>query len=1206
MKNPNHSLRALGFVLASIFISSTLLSANTDPGIRAYRVRTTKLTKEAQLQRSGNSAGSSGARGRRGRPSRKRTVSLIANVAHRPSVLHSEPVFPQRVIAKLHGKLGANWDRISATRKLRVRSQQDALALMAWAKVHAPGVSLQINRAGRPTGSTAAAAEFESLQWGLHNDGSAQTTALNLVAKLTVPAIAGKDIAFTPTEKSGPKVRIAILDSGVDATHPDLAAHIAHNDLECAALEKYRACVDQSSEAACSALMIDADGNGYPLDCQGWNLIVDQSAGAGAEPTPGADSLNVMGDSDITDDIGHGTHVAGIIAASGKGAVGMIQNAEIIPIKVVGEDPNSPVRPQAVDATTYDGDEPIPAVQPPLPSANESKLNAANNPVTFVDIVARGILYAINAHAQVIHMSLAWPPKTAMEGAQTDGTPSIPLIQSMIEIAQEQGILVVASAGNDATDAQTQPCQFAGVVCVAAHGPDGSIAHFSNYGSWVDVAAPGLNILSTIPQDLDAVYWDGRTNYDYKDGTSMAAPFITGLLARLLNQMPIGLTPADARQHAAEAKAKLFLSATPPTLANDADFKSPLIGPQFIVWGNANLARALAEPALQPVIVPTQKAPILLNWDAPWSATPTILPLQFDLTNLWRDAAAVDIRVSVINGTMAAQHARLSQSSLHFGAWIRGEVKTIGNLGLIVSNPSQEGRLMLKLEITPTNLPVISQAARKMVAYVPVEISVPVGSHFANPRARNIPLTGGPVADGSTLRAFRAYRTGAAQDYLGFQTAADGKWNLQLITETGAALGYQVSAQTRIEAPEDPGSDGIPARPMVLLDLARVDVNLDGQDDYVLIFAPTDLNSRQYQFRFFDAKLQPLAGFDLAFRDTNKVMFSDRYQWLKAEIGGKPRLVPAWFAFGETPAADRTQHEHAWNTPNFQDRQLFFLTPDALRTIKMPFSLRVLQTLAPTEAQKQTGELPILLGEGLDYNSQYRYGVVRDGQVIAESTTVDFGVAGKPRFENMQNPLDVQSLSSATSYRGTVFAGDGVPGSIALGWLMEQPELVPLSQSQVNNLVPVDSVQQATGVFVGDHSRAVFAQSHYQLQYQDLVTGEVAATSLRRYSYLPTLVFDHFFFPVSLGLHSPQGGTDRLPGVLIPAELGDAFSQEVVVPQYSASGRLQALSRPAAFRLTALSGECLDLGDPIAAQGNEPTQSVFFCGDHFVRIPMTW
>jgi len=165
---------------------------------------------------------------------------------------------------------------------------------------------------------------------------------------------------------------------------------------------------------------------------------------------------NQIGKSFVQDQSGHGTHVAGIVKK-------IADQATILPIKVFQFGPNAPVKPQSGSIGT-----------------------------ALIETVAYAIQYAIDQKAKVINMSLAWPTSI-----QSDA------LNRALDRAEQEQVLIVASAGNDGTSAPVYPCAFATVVCVGAHGPDGAISHFSNYGNMVNVFAPGLSILSTWPLSLE-------------------------------------------------------------------------------------------------------------------------------------------------------------------------------------------------------------------------------------------------------------------------------------------------------------------------------------------------------------------------------------------------------------------------------------------------------------------------------------------------------------------------------------------------------------------------------------------------------------------------------------------------------------------------------------------------------------------------------
>lgn len=190
----------------------------------------------------------------------------------------------------------------------------------------------------------------------------------------------------------------------------------------------------------------------------------------------------VNNDYDPFDDNGHGTHVAGIIAATGNngnGIAGLDWQAKIMPIKVL-------------DA-----------------SGSGSDLN-----------VYYGILYAVDNGASIINLSLALDSYSA-------------LVAAAVDYASSRGVTVVAASGNT-NSTVNYPAALPQVIAVGAVDNSENRAFYSNYGSALDVVAPGNNVLSTEGSGLN-----------YRTGTSMAAPQVTGLASLLKSIRP--MTPAQIK-----------------------------------------------------------------------------------------------------------------------------------------------------------------------------------------------------------------------------------------------------------------------------------------------------------------------------------------------------------------------------------------------------------------------------------------------------------------------------------------------------------------------------------------------------------------------------------------------------------------------------------------------------------------------------------
>jgi serine protease len=134
-----------------------------------------------------------------------------------------------------------------------------------------------------------------------------------------------------------------------------------------------------------------------------------------------------------------------------------------------------------------------------------------------------GVVYAVASGADVISMS--W-----------GGSGSSTTAQNIITWASQQGAVLVAAAGNNNVNTMFYPAGYTECIAVAATSSNDVKASFSNYGSWVDISAPGNNIYSTLPSN----------GYGNMSGTSMACPLVAGLAGLMLSLNPL-LTPADIR-----------------------------------------------------------------------------------------------------------------------------------------------------------------------------------------------------------------------------------------------------------------------------------------------------------------------------------------------------------------------------------------------------------------------------------------------------------------------------------------------------------------------------------------------------------------------------------------------------------------------------------------------------------------------------------
>jgi subtilisin family serine protease len=337
----------------------------------------------------------------------------------------------------------------------------------------------------------------------LYSSGSWGQSGFDLWSLKTL----GAETAWNSARGAGTVV--AVVDTGLDFTHPDIQDNVWNNP-------------DEIPDNG-----IDDDANGYVDDRTGWDMAND--------------------DNDATDGAGHGTHVAGTIAAqddNGVGVVGVAPDARIMVIKG-------------------------------LDDGGSGSLFS----------LAESLLYAAANGADVVNNS--W--------GCAGGCPPADLIEDAVAAAYQAGVIVVFAAGNDNLDVKNySPHARPEVLLVSATSPEDTKASFSNFG-YVDVAAPGagstnssvpspergilsLKAASCTPPTCEPGLIVGN-DYLRQSGTSMAAPHVAGLAAVVLSQHPT-YTQEQVRQ-------VIRRSAT--------DIGAASFDTQF-GYGRINAAGAVAEP----------------------------------------------------------------------------------------------------------------------------------------------------------------------------------------------------------------------------------------------------------------------------------------------------------------------------------------------------------------------------------------------------------------------------------------------------------------------------------------------------------------------------------------------------------------------------------------------------------------------------------
>ena len=441
-----------------------------------------------------------------------------------------EPVPDERVAEQLRAVEGVQRVTVVAPGTFAVATAGDREALLS-----VPGVvdvvdDLMLSPMDDPN---------QGQQWALSNTGDPSQSA-------GLAGVAGADANVVPAwgTATGTGVVVAVIDTGISTSHPDLAGQRWVN-------------VDETCDNG-----VDDDGNTFVDDCAGWDFGMNDA-------DPNFDAASASYD--------HGTHVAGIVAAgvNGVGVVGVAPGAKVMAVKA--------------------------SVSPSGGIPSSAALGA--------------VQYAVDNGADIINMSFGTAVGTTRSAAA--------VLETAVQYAVDRGVLVVAAAGNSGADissAYVFPAAFSlfypGVIAVGATTNTDTRSSFSNYGTPVNLYAPGSYLMSTI----------GTGGYGYKSGTSMATPMVAGGAAVLLSHDPT-LTPAALRT----------------TLVGSA---------RALGWGAPMLDVASAVGAAPPVAPPTVPQVVYEGVDAMRANT----------------ASTVGVRVSAASLPAGVTGARLSLVTLDSGA----------------------------------------------------------------------------------------------------------------------------------------------------------------------------------------------------------------------------------------------------------------------------------------------------------------------------------------------------------------------------------------------------------------------------------------------------------------------------------------------------------------------------------------------------------
>jgi len=664
-------------------------------------------------------------------------------------------------------------------------------------------------------------------QWYLKNNGE---TVENWVSDIDIEYIQskkGEDINFNPQLYSfKEKIRIAIIDSGLDINHPNLANYLVKNEDECQSLEKYKECLNSTtSQNECHHKFanIDANNNGYPLDCTGWSIT-----------NSGNPKNDMNGSPDVTDKIGHGTHIAGILAGHKDNFSPIGQNTEILPVQV------------ALRSST-------------------------DNPI---DNIAKGVLYAIENNVDIINLSLGWR-------FQFDTK----LMRDIIKLAVKKGIFVIVAGGNDSHDDVSFPCAYDDVICVGAYDRTGSLASYSNYGTQIDVLAPGSHILSTWPSYLRSKNYTENNLFEYLSGTNQSAPMISASIANLLS---IGIPKNEIRARVLRGARKA------PTNSQyrfgNFDFKNAV-----------NLSQSH-------LLYPINKSPYLVNLDAT------------DKT----------FRLKIKNYGTKSANAFIDLKSLDDSFQIKTKNFNIENLD--VEDVFEKNISININENAPSDIKILLTINQNddIYEYI-IKVSL---LRLIHPDIDSLDITHfklqTKINSNSIIKSFVNISDKSKVDFISI-SEENNMSTIQILQESQDQ--YKVSPIYKIKEKD-----------ITPLSFYKVDLDHDHHDDYVMVYIFSDEKGIKHtKFYVIDHQLNQkryLISPENKFSN-DKTFIPGKLNWIKLQN----RTVPTWIGHGLN--ADNISISPWRAMPNLVTNYIYYLNEDGLHhfnTLENHFPLHIIPT----------------------------------------------------------------------------------------------------------------------------------------------------------------------------------------------------------------------------------------------------------------------
>ncbi|MFI5390292.1 MAG: S8 family peptidase, partial [Bacteriovoracales bacterium] len=768
-------------------------------------------------------------------------------------------------------------------------------------------------------------------------------------------------------------------------------------------------------------------------------------------------SKTAGGDNIPEDDLGHGTHIAGIIAAvtnNNIGITGLSNKLKILPIKVLNKN-------------------------------EEAGGKGENGSLT--DRIAKGLLFAIKSGAKVINMSLGWPLILDTN-----------YLRETIKEVLRNNITIVAAAGNNNNNSPIFPCAYKGVICVGSINVDGNISGFSNYGGYVDVLAPGDDILSTIPLSMDSDYFSVK-GYDLKNGTSQASPFIAGIAGILK-----GINPDISED---EIKARIFKSAK----------KFNNTGVKFTSFGAANLKNAIQEQQ-SPVILPLFKDINSID------LLPNSKEFKFslDIKNFWGEAKNIKLIIKELSGNFILSNDQINLESLKEGEtkeiFIQGECKNWeldNNLNLEI-----EVWIENKLSGTFRNDFLVSRSIVNStdLAYAPIMPEGISGKIGTEKDGAPFPLIR-TVLDKHFILKYPVY-------YLA-----------ENLTEEEKTKGLRIEIIKYLNGSfKEIENDIIIPNGTKLLSVILNDSNYDGTPDLFITSLGENDGKPFLIYSYFGMDGRPLYGnrSHIKFIPESVVLNLKKLAFIPYEMEGLGKIaIPLFMEKGILPENERATS--SWDTPDYsKSSHIYYLIPEKVGE-EIEFKTKIIDNKKWTEKVKvqlnlewnddifisdllpqnleefQKGEANALITVGKNYFMQsYLLKInLKDGGKINPLKTDLLRMEG-------HMSLPTINLNGGTNYfEGTSFVGQYTDTTITISHLAD--EIYSNIFRQDNQR---DHILGPIAVYKKNGELFTFFQTKSKLKLHRFRKGEketISEKPITRFSFLPGILFTESFYPIVKG-----------------------------------------------------------------------------------------